>query len=141
VSLSQHQDLMSRACPPRARAEEPGRTVTVSYGQHASRPAGQLIRRWRHYSATDFQADSPEDRREPRDPVRAENRIHGSEQQSCSPGAPPVMITRAAVAAEQAAIQVTIFFRRISSCLRSSADIRLTTRACSSAKCLFSAQM
>src|SRR5512135_2668147 len=26
-------------------------------------------------------------------PVRAENRIHGSDQQSCSPGAPPVMIT------------------------------------------------
>ena len=26
--------------------------------------------------------------------VRAENRIHGSDQQSCSPGAPPVMITR-----------------------------------------------
>ncbi len=26
-------------------------------------------------------------------PVRAENRIHGSDQQSCSPGAPPAMIT------------------------------------------------
>jgi hypothetical protein len=26
-------------------------------------------------------------------PVRAENRIHGSDQQGCSPGAPPVMIT------------------------------------------------
>src|ERR1019366_7585334 len=26
-------------------------------------------------------------------PVRAENRIRGSDQQSCSPGAPPVMIT------------------------------------------------
>jgi hypothetical protein len=26
-------------------------------------------------------------------PVRAENRIHGSDQQSCSPGSPPVMIT------------------------------------------------
>src|ERR1039458_6087617 len=26
-------------------------------------------------------------------PVRAENRIHGSDQQSCSPGAPPMMIT------------------------------------------------
>jgi hypothetical protein len=27
------------------------------------------------------------------DIVRAENRIHGSDQQSCSPGTPPVMIT------------------------------------------------
>src|ERR1022692_3724495 len=27
------------------------------------------------------------------DPVRAENRIHGSDQQSCTPGAPAVMIT------------------------------------------------
>jgi putative transposase len=27
------------------------------------------------------------------DPVRAENLVHGSDQQSCSPGAPPVMIT------------------------------------------------
>ena len=25
--------------------------------------------------------------------MRAENLIHGSDQQSCSPGAPPVMIT------------------------------------------------
>ena len=35
----------SRACPLRARHEEPLRTVTVSHGRRVSRPAGQPIRR------------------------------------------------------------------------------------------------
>jgi len=34
-----------RACPLRARSEEPPRTTTVTHGQQDSRPAGQLIRR------------------------------------------------------------------------------------------------
>ena len=53
-SSGPRQDEIVRACPLRARAEEPPRTVTVSHGQHVSRLAGQPMRRWRHYSATDF---------------------------------------------------------------------------------------
>src|SRR5271165_3437724 len=38
VAGSPRQDLVVRACPLRARAEEPGRTVTVSHGQCGADP-------------------------------------------------------------------------------------------------------
>ena len=71
---------VARACPLRARTGEPPRAVTVSNGQHVSRPAGQPIRRWRRCSATDSRTDC----------VRA---CHGTAAASASATAPALALS------------------------------------------------
>src|ERR1019366_5442811 len=69
------------------------RTVTLTYHQILGERYRLLLAAHYYRPSSPLSAlDRDEDARS-LCPVRAENRIHGSDQQSCSPGTSPVMIT------------------------------------------------